>query len=110
MIWTAWNNGAWHASGGGYGFKVDLRDRNRWFSRAWRTVSIELPSGDRHLSTTVNTGKASFWGAECRELISRGIGGWLVSQGHAHWPKGMPPRFEVRTSGTARFVVVRQHP
>ena len=41
---TAWNNGKWHASSAGYGLKVSVADRDRFFRRDWRTV---FPSSSR---------------------------------------------------------------
>ena len=105
MIWTAWNNGRWHESGAGYGFKVDPADRDKWFSRGWSTVLIELPTEAAPVVVTVNVAKRSFWTASCRELISREIGKWLLSRGYAPWPQGRPPKFHARSSGVARFEV-----
>ena len=106
LIWTAWNNGRWHSSGAGYGFKIRPADRDQWFSRQWLSVVIDLPSSTQSLSVTVNVNKPSFWSGDCRELINRAIGQWLISQGHAPWPAGSPPKFDVRRSGTARFKVM----
>jgi hypothetical protein len=105
MIWTAWNNGGWHTSGAGYGFKVQAPDRDRWFSPERPVVVVVLPSRTGPLAVTVNIDKASFWGATCRELISRDIGQWLISEGHAPWPQGYPPKIEVRRTGPATFEV-----
>jgi hypothetical protein len=43
MEWTAWNNGSFHSSGAGYGFKVPIDDRDRFFERSWGSVVVELP-------------------------------------------------------------------
>jgi hypothetical protein len=40
---TAWNNGSFHSSGAGYGFKVPIDDRDRFFERSWGSVVVELP-------------------------------------------------------------------
>jgi hypothetical protein len=64
---TAWNNGAHHASGAGYGLKVKAADGDAYFRRHWRTATIELPNG---VCPGVNIDKDSFWSPSCRELIS----------------------------------------
>lgn len=42
MIVTAWNNGAHNKSGAGYGIKLDANDRDRFFNRTWKTITLEL--------------------------------------------------------------------
>lgn len=96
MIVTAWNNGSPHESGAGYGLKVSIEDRNRYFDRMAKKITIELPSGSRF---DVNTAKKSFWSATCRELISKEIGEWLLQNGFAPWPKGHPPKFILTPQG-----------
>ena len=82
MLVTAWNNGAHHKNGAGYGLKVDALDRNRYFSRSWQTIILELP-GQTDL-VEINVAKASSWGNTCRELISREIGNgyWIMNTLH----------------------------
>jgi len=41
----------------------------------------------------------------CREVISRDIGAWLISEDHAPWPEGAPPRFKVRSLGGSEFEI-----
>jgi hypothetical protein len=36
MIVTAWNNGKNNPSGSGYGFKVDIKDRDIYFNKDWK--------------------------------------------------------------------------
>lgn len=105
MIWTGWNNGEHHSTGAGYGLKVTATDRGRHFKRTWRTVSIELPSGAGSIMAEANVTKDSFWGPQCRELISRHIGRWMLAEGYAPWQHGMPPKFEVESLGGRRFRV-----
>jgi hypothetical protein len=106
MTWTAWNNGAHHRTGAGYGFKVESTDRDLYFLPQWETVLIELPRGSEVVSIEVNIDKGSFWGPSCRELISQAIGRWLIMQGYAPWVKGSPPKFNVQLAGEGRFVVL----
>jgi hypothetical protein len=75
MIWTAWNNGAQHESGAGYGFKIAAADRDRYFSPGRQTVTVERPQGTGSVVTKVNIAKRSFWSTRCREGYQPG-----------HWP------------------------
>lgn len=105
MIWTAWNNGRHHQSGAGYGFRVSAADRDTYFDRSWKIVTLELPSREARITVTANIDKPSFWDGTCREMISKEIGQWLIARGLAPWPKGHPPKFSAEAAGTARFVV-----
>jgi hypothetical protein len=100
MIVTAWHNGSPATTGAGYGVKVRREDRDRYFERSWKQVTL-LRSGGEEASVSV--GKDSFWNAECRELISAQIGRWLIGQGLAPWPKGEPPKLELEPLGGPRF-------
>lgn len=106
LQWPAWNNGKHHASGGGYGLKVPVADRDRHFERGWKTVILELPFAEGVREVHLNVDKPSFWGSTCRELISLDIGQWLIAQGYAHWPSGRPPKIEVQALGSGRFRVL----
>lgn len=108
MIWTAWNNSKHHSTGAGYGFKVNATNRDQYFSRLWRTVIIELPAKPGPVIAEANVAKKSFWSPECRELISKAIGRWMLHEGYAPWPEGAPPKFEVEPSGERRFRVKSQ--
>ena len=90
-IVTAWNNGAHHSSGAGYGVKLTTKDRDAYLRREWGGVEIYLPG--RANPTKVNVEKDSLWGRQCRELISHEIGKWLLATGIAPWPRGLPPKF-----------------
>ena len=92
---TAWNNGKWHASGAGYGLKVSVADRDRFFRKDWRSVTLHLVAGSGFVDVDVNCAKDSFWNGTCRELIARDIGRWLLELDLAPWPKGRPPRFDL---------------
>ena len=105
MIWTAWNDGLHHTSGGGYGFSVKEADRDLDFVRSWKTVTIELPVSSGYLTATANTDKDSFWNG-CPRLINKQIGIWLLKMHFARWLKGQPPRFEVLPIGDGHFRVV----
>ncbi len=99
---VAWNNGSHRKSGAGYGLKVSIKDRDRYFDREWTEVQLHLPT---HKSVRVNIDKQSFWGGTCRELISNEIGKWLHEVGRARWPRGMPPRVLISARGGGAFDV-----
>lgn len=102
MIWTAWHNAGHDILSGGYGFRISASDRDKYFRREWSSVTIALPKADRYLLASANVDKESFW-RDCRELISNEIGSWMIEQGLAPWPKGAPPKFNVRIAGDAAF-------
>ena len=106
MIVVAWNNGAYHPSGAGYGLKVSVEDRDSYFKKEWKSVTIEIPTTTGGSKTIqVNISKASFWDGTCLELISKEIGLWLMSRKLAPWPKGSPPRISLRPTREAYFVL-----
>jgi hypothetical protein len=90
MIITAWNNGQHLASSAGYGLKLQARDRDRYFQRSWKSVWLQLEGYSQDVEVNVN--KPSFWGPNCRELISKHIGIWLIDNSLAPWPKRKPPK------------------
>ena len=104
MTWTGWNNGKKHSTGAGYGFKIDAVERDRDFKPEWEHISVELPTLSGNIVVEVNVDKQSFWG-DCREIISAGIGRWMLDQGYAPWQKGRPPKFEVEPLGERAFRV-----
>ena len=103
MIVTAWNNGQHHSTGAGYGLKVNANDRDKYFSRKWRSAILELAGESKEI--VVNINKPSFWGHVCRELISKDIGIWLIKNGKAPWTKGKPPKMRMEPIGGNRFKV-----
>ena len=107
---TAWNNGQWHAGGAGYGLKIPVAARDRFFRREWRTVTLHLVAGPTVVDVEVNCVKDSFWNGTCRELIARGVGRWFIDLGLAPWPKGRPPRFSMSPITTGVFRVEPQRP
>ncbi len=93
FVATAWNNGNPGPSGAGYGLKIGIADRDRFFDRSWQTVTLRLAEQGLPRIVMVNCAKASFWNSTCRELIGKEIGRWLIDNGFAPWPKGTPPKF-----------------
>jgi hypothetical protein len=100
---VAWNNGAHHASGAGYGLKMSAADRDAHIRREWGVVELYLPG--RAEPARVNVNKESLWSGNCRELISREIGMWLIKNRMAPWPNGNPPKFELVARAARAFDV-----
>ena len=90
MIVTAWKNSKHHATGGGYGLKINAADCDRYFRREWRSVILELEGEAGTID--INIDKPSFWTATCHELISADVGRWLLKNRLAPWPPKRPPR------------------
>jgi hypothetical protein len=67
-------------------------------------VTIKLPNND---SLVVNTDKKSFWNQQCRELISKDIGHWLISKKLAPWKSGNPPKFKMEKISKNSFRLVQ---
>ena len=101
MIVSAWNNGSHHASGAGYGIKIKVNDRDRYFIREWGHVEIELGSTDQ--VARANIDKESFWNEDCRELINKDIGAWIRRQGLVPWSPYNPPKLALLPLGGNRF-------
>ena len=103
FVATAWNNGR-----AGYGLKIRLSDRKRFFDRKWKTVTLSSnPSNGKLLADRVNVEKRSFWSNECGELISKDIRNWLRDQGLVPWTKGNPPKFRLTPTDSGTFDVAR---
>lgn len=90
MIAIAWNNGSHSPDGNGYGIKINVQDRDRYFRAEWKTILLTLEGEPGILEININ--KPSFWNSTCRELISVDIGRWLIKHGLAPWLKGNPPK------------------
>lgn len=97
---TAWYNGTQPSEPDGYGIKLSPRDRDKYFDRAWGSVTVEMQgatSAEVQLSP-------SFW-RSCSELRSAEIGRWLLESGAAPWPNGSPPGIGVAHVADNHFVV-----
>jgi hypothetical protein len=105
MIVTAWNNGLHNPSGAGYGLKVSVSDRDRYFKREWKFITLELEGWDSAIK--INVDKASFWNETCRELINAEIGRWLIQTGLAPWSKGNPPKLVMEYIKENQFLLKR---
>ena len=103
MIVTAWNNGAHHASGAGYGFQLTAEDRERFINKGWSSLVLELEGSPTQLQ--VNIKKVSFWRRQCGEVINQDIGVWFLGSGLAPWPKNYPPKFAMTQLMGNRFSI-----
>lgn len=90
MTFTAWTNGD-----KGFGFKISVEDRDKYFSKEIHSVDLQLPQNGTYQIVTCNTNKPTFWNKTCKELISSKIGTWLKDNNYFPWPDGNPPKFEV---------------
>jgi type IV secretion system protein VirD4 len=101
FVATAWKNSvSWESAA--YGLKITREDRDKFFKREWKTVSLRLPNG---VIATANVDKDSFWNDTCRELISAEIGAWLRDAKLAPWPDRSPPRVEIIPESAQSFRV-----
>ena len=102
---SAWNNGKHHKTGAGYGLKLSIEGRDRYFKSDWKSVQFMLPVGEGFKTVILNIEKPSFWNETCHEVISKEVGEWLLASGLAPWPKGAPPKFNVIPAGDRTFNV-----
>ena len=105
FVAKAWSNGQRSSSGAGYGLRISVADRDRFFERAWRSVTLRLEAGEATIVAEVNCAKASFWDGTCRELIGKEIGRWFIDNGFAPWPSRQPPGFRMVPIGSRTFRV-----
>lgn len=102
MIGTVWNNGTYNPSGVGYGIKIKQTDRDKYFNRDWVNVILELE--DEKISISVSINKSSFW-SNCRQLIKKEIGIWLIGHERGTWEKGSPHKAKIEQISDNRFSV-----
>ena len=91
---SAWSNGS-----GSYGFRIGVRNRDRYFSRDWDEIDLEL--GGEHYRVRITSG---FWRA-CPEVRDSAIKDWLREHRTLEWPRGQPPKIEMVPMGGNRFRV-----
>ena len=99
MIVVGWSQGTPNNNtGSGYGVRMARGDRDAHFRKSWPFVSIELGRGN---TVEVNLSGA-FWRG-CTELRSAKIGKWLLDKGLAPWPKGNPPKLQLKPIADKKF-------
>ena len=107
MIVKAWNYGAHHPDGNGYGIKISPIDRDLFFNPEWKTVLLILDGKPGTIE--INIAKKSFWNETCRELISKKIGEWLIDNQLGQWPPRQPPELELIKTGNRKFLLRIPH-
>jgi len=100
IVVTAWNNGKHYSNGAGYGFRISETDRDRHVSPDWKELLIKLDGNGDFIK--VNIDKKSFW-YDCKELIKKDIGAWLIANNKAPWQKGSPPKVMLTQIEDNRF-------
>ena len=99
MIVKGWNNGnSNNLTGSGYGIKLPKEDRDKYFHRSWKFVTIQI---DKSVEFEVKISN-SFWN-NCIELRSKKIGKYLLNQGLAPWVKYNPPILNLKYIKENRF-------
>ncbi|MGV1804158.1 hypothetical protein ACQZ6A_20035 [Agrobacterium vitis] len=76
----------------GFGLKIPKYARDDYFEKSDGFVKLQLKGREKPIE--VNIDKNSFWG-DCRELIHREIGKWLIENNFAPWQKRHPPKFKM---------------
>src|SRR5258708_3654714 len=94
---TGWSNGQPLPTGAGYGVRISEHDRAHYFDPGWHEVIVSL--GGETVSISLSK---SFW-RSCRELRSATIGRWLLRNGLAPWPRGVPPALVLQPVANNRF-------
>jgi hypothetical protein len=92
-----WNNGKHNKSGSGYGVKINRSDRDKYFSREWK--SITLCVGTQNLEVQLSD---TFW-TTCSEFRSKVIGEYLIENGLETWTKGKPNELKLEVIGDRFF-------
>jgi len=98
---TAWNNGVYKDTGAGYGIKISMKDRKRYFNRSWKYILFSLEGEVGEIK--VNTDKKSFWTKTCGELINKEIGLWFIKHNLAPWLNYHPPHLILEHISKNRF-------
>jgi len=91
MLVSGWSKGNPNINtGAGFGINIKEEDRDKFFSRNWNSVEIEI---EDYKIITVSISR-EFWG-RCSELRSKWIGKWMIEKKVAPWPKFYPPKLRL---------------
>ena len=93
----------YQATDAGYGIKISLQDRERYFDRTWQTVILHLSGLENPVE--VNVAKPSFWNRTCGELIKKEIGNWYLRGHSPRWTRGNPPTVRLKQIAEREFFV-----
>jgi hypothetical protein len=95
---------AWSSGNGSFGIRISYPNRQRFFKKAWKTVSVEI-DGNVHKFTLT----PGFW-KKCPEFRDAGapvIRDWLERNFTLNWPTGKPPKVKLVQLGEARFRLIK---
>lgn len=102
MVVVVWNDGAKNPRGLGYGIRIIKKDRDKYFKREWKYVTIKIEGTDTVV--TGNIDKMSFWCSSI-QIISKELGRWFIANDLAQWPKGKPPKLILDHTGENNFLL-----
>lgn len=101
---TAFNNGGHHKSGGGFGLRIPIEDRDQYFIKSWGSVFVHLPN---KVVVEININKSSFWNKTCGEIINIEVGRWMLESHEAPWCFGAPPKFDLLPLKERHFTLIK---
>jgi hypothetical protein len=84
---------------GRYRLYVGFPNRDRFFSKHWKKITVEI-EGEPHPIELSDC----FW-KKCPELRSSVIRDWLGRKGLLTWPSRKPPKFELELHDGSHFVL-----
>lgn len=86
-----------------YGFKITVKDRDKYISKNWKEIILELPTKNGYIEANCNLNKVSFWNGTCHEIIKKEIAEWLKDNGYDRWQYRKPYKFNVVQVRDNRF-------
>jgi len=99
---TCWSNGSPRKTGSGYGIKIRKYDRDRYFSKHWKNITIIIPK----IGQIVTSLSPSFWG-ECVEIRSKYIGLFIIHNSLHKWRRGKPHVLNLSKVSSNKFRLKR---
>jgi len=94
------------STGSGYGLKISVQDRDKFFKKSYKQAVLHLEGQSQPIE--INIDKPSFWDGNCRELVSKEIGQWLIKNKLSDWEIGQPPRLNMIFLGENNFQLKRE--
>lgn len=95
---------AWNDSGNGYGLRLSPVLRDRYFSKEWSYIFLQLEKNKEPVKIKLSP---CFWN-KCSELRSIEIRKWLFENQLAPWQKSNPPIFELMKGESNFFTLARK--
>jgi len=100
---TAYNNGKYHKSGAGYGFRINNSDVRRYFQIPYSNISLHLENSKKEILVNLNSSSISY--GERIIITNKEIGKWLIKNKMAIWSEGTPPKFKMIHLNENKFVI-----